>query len=77
MGNAIEEMKIMENMKRFDDAHNDSPIFKVIRHYMRMVIELLLFTTAVRTADWELHLKALEMFAKSTTRVWFLSILQK
>ena len=64
MGNGIEEMKIMENMKRFDDAHNDSPIFKVIQHHMRVVIEMLLFTTAVRIADWELHLIALEMFTK-------------
>ena len=64
MGNAIEEMKIMENMKRLDDAHNDSPIFKVIRHYICMVMEMLLFTTAVRIADWKLHLQALEMFTK-------------
>ena len=31
---------------------------------MRMVMEMLLFTTAVRIADWELHLKPFEMFTK-------------
>ena len=39
-------------------------MFKVMRHYMRMVMEMLAFIRAVRTGDWSLHLITLEMFTK-------------
>ena len=35
-----------------------------MRQYMRMVMEMLSFIRAVRTGDWKLHLKALELFTK-------------
>ena len=38
--------------------------FYKFRHYMRMLMEMLLFIKAVRTGDWELHLLSLEVFAK-------------
>ena len=39
-------------------------MFMVFRHYMGMVLEMLMFIRAVRAANWELHLEALERFTK-------------
>ena len=39
-------------------------MFKVVRQYMRMVMEMMTFIRAVRTGDWALHLEALEVFTK-------------
>lgn len=39
-------------------------MFMVFRQYMGMVLEMLMFIRAVRTANWELHLEALEIFTK-------------
>ena len=41
-----------------------NPEFKVFRHYMRMVMEMMLFITAVRSGDWHLHLTVLKLFTK-------------
>lgn len=54
-------MEIMDKMDIFDEAHKNSPMFKVFRQYMRMVLEMLMFLRAVHIADWEVHLKALEI----------------
>ena len=62
--NAVESMEIMKKMKEFDESQENSPMFMVFRQYMRMVLEMLMFIRAVRTANWELHLKALEIFTK-------------
>ena len=62
--NAVESMEIMKKMKEFDQSHENSPMFMVFRHYMGMVLEMLMFIRAVRTANWELHLEALEIFTK-------------
>lgn len=62
--NAVESMEIMKKMKEFDESHENSPMFKVFRQYMGMVLEMLMFIRAVRTANWELHLEALEIFTK-------------
>ena len=35
-----------------------------MHQYMRMVMEMLIFITAVRTGNWKLHLEALEVFRK-------------
>ena len=35
-----------------------------MRQYMQMILDMLLFIRAVRTADWLLHLKALGNFTK-------------
>lgn len=35
-----------------------------MRHYMRMVVEMMAFIKSVRTGDWELHLTSVELFTK-------------
>lgn len=63
MKDTISSLNILEKMAAFDEAH-DNPMFKVMRQYMRMVTEMLAFIRAVRTGDWELHLKALATFTR-------------
>ena len=62
--NAVECMEIMKKMKEFDESHENSPMFMVFRQHMGMVLEMLMFIRAVRTANWELHLLALKIFTK-------------
>lgn len=64
MINVLESSQILKKMSEFDAEHNDKATFKVMCHYMQMVMEMLVFIRAVRTGDWELHLKALETFTK-------------
>ena len=45
-------------------AENQKPMFKVMVMYMNMVILLLNFIRATRSALWDLHLAALEGFAR-------------
>ena len=40
------------------------PLFRVMKQHIKMVLEMLQFIRAVRTANWELHLMALESFTK-------------
>ena len=58
------ESQVLVEMERFDLAREKSPMFKVTRQYMKMVIEMFQFIRAVRTADWKLHLQALQVFTK-------------
>ena len=37
-------------------------MFRVIRQYMQMVLDMMAFVRAVRTGNWESHLKALDIF---------------
>ena len=55
MVSAIGNLNILEKMSTFEAANTSNPMFKVIRHYMRMVMEMLVFIRAVRTGDWSLH----------------------
>ena len=55
---------VLEKMSTFDEANEKKPLFKVMRHYMRMVMEMLTFIKSVRTGDWDLHLIASEKFTK-------------
>ena len=64
MVSAISYLNILEKMSTFEAANTSNPMFKVMRHYMRMVMEMLAFIRAVRTGDWSLHLITLEMFTK-------------
>ena len=64
MVSAIDNLNILEKMLTFEAANANNPMFKVMRHYMRMVMEMLAFIGAVRTRDWSLHLITLEMFTK-------------
>lgn len=61
MVSAIDNLNILE-MSTFEAANANNPMFKVMRHYMRMVMEMLAFIRAVRTGDWSLHLITLEIF---------------
>ena len=59
---AVESMVIMERMAEFDRRHINNPMFKVFCQYKCMVLEMMMFTRAVRTANWNLHLQSLEIF---------------
>lgn len=61
---AIELLRIIEKMTTFDAAHEKKPMFKVMRKYLCMVMDILTFIRAVRTGNWKLHLEALEVFTK-------------
>ena len=39
-------------------------MFRVMRDYMRMVVEMMAFIKSVRTGDWELHLTSVELLTK-------------
>ena len=64
MGNTITSLKVIEKMSAFDKSNEKRPMFKVMRQYMRMVIEMLVFIRAVRTGNWNLHLIALAKFVR-------------
>lgn len=64
MVDAVESMDIMKRMAEFDGRHTNNPMFKVFRQYMCMILEMMMFIRAVRTANWNLHLQALETFTK-------------
>jgi hypothetical protein len=64
MVHTIESLKIMEEMCKFDAQKANQPLFQVIRQYMQMVMEMLLFIGSVRTGNWEMHLSSLEVFTK-------------
>jgi len=64
MVNAVESMDIMKRMAEFDGRHTNNPMFKVFRQYMCMILEMMMFIRAVRTANLNLHLQALEIFTK-------------
>ena len=55
---------VLEKMSTFDKANEKKRLFKVMLHYMRMVMEMLTFIKSVRTGDWELHLRALDKVTK-------------
>lgn len=56
MVHAVESMDIMKKMDEFDEQHANNPMFKIFWHYMAMVLEMMMFIRAVRTANWKLHL---------------------
>lgn len=60
----IESLGILKKMEALDDRHATNPMFRVMRHYMRMVVEMMAFIKSVRTGDWELHLTSVELFTK-------------
>lgn len=60
----VESLGIMMKIADFDKENANTPMFQVFRQYMTMVLEMMMFVRAVRTADWLLHLQALEKFTK-------------
>ena len=61
---ALESMDVVTKMAKFEKEHAKNPMFIVFRQYMTMVLEMLMFIRAIRSADWLLHLQALEIFTK-------------
>ena len=49
MVEALQSLDVIGRMEAFDASHDKIPEFKVFRHYMRMVLEMMLFITSVRT----------------------------
>ena len=47
----IESQKIIEKMDVFDKEKEKSPLFKVVRQYMRMVMEMIIHS---RRSNWRL-----------------------
>ena len=64
MVEAMHSLHVSGRMEAFDAAHEKTPEFNVFCHYMRMVMEMMLFITAVRSGDWHLHLTVLKLFTK-------------
>ena len=64
MVSSIDNLNILEKISTFEAANTNNPMVKVMRHYMRIVMEMLAFIRAVRTGDWSLHLITLDMFTK-------------
>lgn len=64
MVETIQSLDAITRMKAFDDSHDKIPEFQVFRQYMRMVMDMMLFVSAVRKGDWFLHLTALKSFTK-------------
>lgn len=64
MVETIQSLDAITRMKAFDDSHDKIPEFHVFRQYMRMVMDMMLFVSAVRKGDWFLHLTALKSFTK-------------
>jgi len=64
MLDAVESADIMKKMAEFDGQNANNPVFRVFRQYMCMVLEMMMFIRAVRTANWKLHLQTLEIFTK-------------
>ena len=63
MCQSLKSLDIDTKMEIFEQS-TTSPLFTCMRQYMQMILDMLLFIRAVRTADWLLHLKALENFTK-------------
>ena len=61
MLDAVESVDIMKKMTEFDGQNAKNPMFQVFMQYRRMVVEMM-FIRTVRTANWKLHLQALEIF---------------
>ena len=62
MSDTINALDITSKMANYDTSKK--PFFICMHQYMQMILEMLLFIRAVRTANWDLHLKALETFTK-------------
>ena len=64
LAKTITSTELVARMEQFDADHEDSPLFKLTRGYMAMVMEMMTFIRAVRTGDWDLLLEALHLFVK-------------
>ena len=59
------DLDVLTKMKTFNIKESEGkPTFRVALQYMQMVDAMLIFIRSVRTANWDLHLAALEEFVK-------------
>ena len=49
---------------KFDSINEKKPLLVVMRQYMEMVMDVLVFIRSVRTGDWKLHLPVLDSYTK-------------
>ena len=64
MEDALESMDVATKMAKFEKEHSKNPMFTVFRQYMTMVLEMLMFIRAIRSADWLFNLQALKIFTR-------------
>ena len=55
MVQAIQSCGVMQKMAQFDAANGKKPLLVVMRQYMEMIMEMLMFIRSVRTGNWNLH----------------------
>ena len=61
----LTDLDVLAKMEAFDTKESkEKPTFRVALQYMHMVDTMLMFIRSVRTANWGLHLAALEEFVK-------------
>jgi ethanolamine utilization microcompartment shell protein EutS len=59
---AAEKLSLCEIATQFDKQNQEIPVFCFMVEYMLMVLNMLQFIRAVRTGNWDLHLKSLLTF---------------
>ena len=55
MVQAIQSCGVMQKMAQFDAPNGKKPLLVVMRQYMEMIMEMLMFIRSVRTGNWNLH----------------------
>ena len=60
----IEEINLEKQLYDFDKAHNDFPVYKWARMYMRQVMSLLNFMCSIKDPDIYMYLSSLENLCK-------------
>ena len=63
----IESEEVLKKMDAYDrEKEKKSPLIKVVRQYMNMVLKMMTFSRAVRNGNWTLHLEALKSLSEGT-----------
>ena len=57
----IESLNVVNQVGRLDESVASKPPSRATRQYMQMVVEMLIYITAVWPGDWNLHMDAIEM----------------
>jgi len=61
----LDSQRVLAMMTEFDEKkERQSPLFKFVRTYMRMVLLIYMFIRATRDGLWELHLSSLDALCK-------------
>ena len=57
----IESLNVVNQVGRLDESVASKPPYRATHQYMQMVVEMLIYITAVWPGDWNLHMDAIEM----------------